>query len=301
SAQVNWVADTAGLFYLELKAENDLCFKDTVLVISIDQSFLQVIDTVEICDGDTALIFGQLRMNPGIYYDTLSTIVGCDSILGIDLHINQLFQQIIDTVEICDGDTALIFGQLQMNPGIYYDTLSTIVGCDSILGIDLSVAPLPLVSIETFALDTVCLLSGPITLVGSTPLGGIYSGPGISGSQFDPSMAGIGNHIISYSYTDSEGCSNSDSLVVTVLNCTGLDQYEQGLVLKAVPNPVRDILHVTLHNNAKGMVGTLTDVHGRLVWTLELNSNYLEISVESMEAGIYFLRVSNSVVKIVKQ
>lgn len=43
------------------------------------------------------------------------------------------------------------------------------------------------------------------TLVGN-PAGGTFSGPGVSGSTFSPSLAGVGTHTITYTYTDVNGC-----------------------------------------------------------------------------------------------
>lgn len=55
--------------------------------------------------------------------------------------------------------------------------------------------------------DSYCINSGAADLTGR-PAGGHFSGNGIMGSAFNPSVAGIGNHFISYSYTASSGCSN---------------------------------------------------------------------------------------------
>ena len=60
-----------------------------------------------------------------------------------------------------------------------------------------------------------CESAPPVTLSG-TPTGGVFSGNGVSGSTFDPAVAGPGQHTISYVYTDSNGCSNSDSIVISV-------------------------------------------------------------------------------------
>lgn len=43
------------------------------------------------------------------------------------------------------------------------------------------------------------------TLTG-TPAGGYFSGPGISGTVFNPSAAGVGTHTISYNYLNPGGC-----------------------------------------------------------------------------------------------
>jgi len=53
-------------------------------------------------------------------------------------------------------------------------------------------------------------------LVGS-PVGGFYSGPGVTGNTFNPSVAGPGQHVVTYIYT-SMGCTVSDDINITVIN-----------------------------------------------------------------------------------
>ncbi|MBM3404120.1 MAG: hypothetical protein FJY10_04435 [Bacteroidetes bacterium] len=58
----------------------------------------------------------------------------------------------------------------------------------------------------------------PFALTGGTPLGGVYSGPGIAGSTFSPATAGIGNHTITYTFTNAPfGCSSSATATITVV------------------------------------------------------------------------------------
>jgi hypothetical protein len=48
------------------------------------------------------------------------------------------------------------------------------------------------------------------------PAGGTYSGPGVSGSNFNPSAAGVGTHSLTYTFTDPVGCTNSITRYITV-------------------------------------------------------------------------------------
>ncbi|MBK7712906.1 MAG: Ig-like domain-containing protein [Bacteroidales bacterium] len=66
-----------------------------------------------------------------------------------------------------------------------------------------------------------CIYSPAATLTGS-PAGGIFSGPGISGTTFTPSVAGEGTHNITYTYTEpSTGCTNQ-KIIQTVINIPDL-------------------------------------------------------------------------------
>ncbi|QIE58286.1 HYR domain-containing protein [Rasiella rasia] len=85
--------------------------------------------------------------------------------------------------------------------------------------------------VEVFALPTVTFTApaSPVcpTLVltgqgGGTPIGGVYSGPGVTDDgngmtyTFDTNASGTGTHTITYTYTDGNGCTASDSDTVTV-------------------------------------------------------------------------------------
>jgi hypothetical protein len=61
----------------------------------------------------------------------------------------------------------------------------------------------------------------PAASLTGTPTGGTFSGPGIIGNQFYPSVAGTGGpYTIVYSYTDGNGCSNTASSLTSVTGCT---------------------------------------------------------------------------------
>jgi len=55
-------------------------------------------------------------------------------------------------------------------------------------------------------------------LTEASPAGGIYSGSGITVSpEFDPSVAGVGTHTITYTYTDIDGCTGDTAQDINVL------------------------------------------------------------------------------------
>lgn len=59
-----------------------------------------------------------------------------------------------------------------------------------------------------------CLNEDCVTLI-ATPLGGTFSGPGVTGNQFCPVDAGIGNHTITYEITIN-GCTFTTTEVFVV-------------------------------------------------------------------------------------
>ncbi|MCW5920777.1 MAG: hypothetical protein KIS77_00390 [Saprospiraceae bacterium] len=64
--------------------------------------------------------------------------------------------------------------------------------------------------------QTVCSGDAPFALSGGTPDGGDFSGNGVTNNEFDPSAANLGANTITYSYTNSDGCSNTCTFDITV-------------------------------------------------------------------------------------
>ncbi|MFY0651640.1 MAG: hypothetical protein JXQ96_06380 [Cyclobacteriaceae bacterium] len=88
-------------------------------------------------------------------------------------------------------------------------------GCGTVstTAVQITIDPLPIVSA---GLDIQVFESNAITLSGESPTGGIWSGSGVTGNNFDGSTAGVGIHTITYDFTDANGCFNSDDRLVTV-------------------------------------------------------------------------------------
>lgn len=87
-------------------------------------------------------------------------------------------------------------------------------GCSATAVSTILVNPLPVVSLSTFT--PTCVNTTPFGLSGGLPVGGTYSGSGVSGTQFNPSVAGAGTIQISYAYTDANGCTNSAQSQIVV-------------------------------------------------------------------------------------
>lgn len=80
--------------------------------------------------------------------------------------------------------------------------------------IDIIVNPLPAVTLDS--LLPVCLNTPLFSLTAGNPIGGTYSGVGVSAGMFDPVAAGAGTKSITYTYTDTNGCSAFKSRYINV-------------------------------------------------------------------------------------
>jgi PKD repeat protein len=113
------------------------------------------------------------------------------------------------------GVTGGIFDPAAAGPGthIITYTITTASGCSDSDQITITVYPMPDATITPAGI--VCFNDQVFTLSAHDP-GGTWTGAGVSGNTFDPAIAGIGNHIITYSITDLNGCSSSDQITITV-------------------------------------------------------------------------------------
>src|SRR5690606_8446238 len=80
---------------------------------------------------------------------------------------------------------------------------------------DITILTLPAVTINPLDTSVINKFNDSIVLQGDPP-GGTFSGPGIEGPEFNPLVADTGEHVIFYAYTDVDGCTGIDSIIITV-------------------------------------------------------------------------------------
>jgi hypothetical protein len=173
--------------------------------------------------------------------------------------------------------------------GTYYYQITDSNGCtalsDSVLA---TVHSLPIVSLGS---DTsICVFDSALTIVG-TPTGGTISGNGLSGNMFYSDSAGIGVHFLNYEYSDSNSCTNSASINVTVDSCvvmmatvdsqsSGINVCQQdSIVLFVAATGAQPISYQWLFNNIP-LLG-------------ETNDTLVLVGVTGSDAGSYNCVVSN--------
>jgi hypothetical protein len=138
--------------------------------------------------------------------------------------VNSLLTPTFDPVApICAGETLSPLPATSLNgiTGSWVPALDNLVTatytftpdagqCAAVTTLTIQVNPLPVVDAGTYG--PVCIDAADVVLAG-TPVGGIWSGNGVSGSLFDPSA---GTQTLTYTYTDLSLCSNSATTVITV-------------------------------------------------------------------------------------
>ncbi len=121
-----------------------------VLNLTINPIYNDTI-TVEICEGESFTQYGFNENQTGVYTHSSLSINGCDSVFTLNLIVNPTYQTNL-SAEILEGQTYDFNGHILNQTGIYYDTLSTNKGCDSVFILDLLVHP----NVQTIIHASIC-------------------------------------------------------------------------------------------------------------------------------------------------
>ena len=171
--------------------------------------------------------------------------------------------------------------------GNYLATVTDANNCSAVSqSLAVTVNPLPQI---TFSItpDSVCTTTGSVLLTAS-PSGGTYSGTGVSGSMFEPGVAGAGTYPVAYSYTDNNGCNNTATSNITAYVCVGIDVIHESAV-SVYPNPSSgEFIFETTQGFTPDAV-RIFDELGRQLMVLNNtgNQNQVKLNLKEYASGIY--------------
>jgi hypothetical protein len=165
--------------------------------------------------------------------------------------------------------------------------------------LNLTINPTPSVTFEPDN-TTYCNNSGSVDLSGGSPEGGVYSGTGVINGTFDPILTGSGVHLVTYTYANVFGCSNSSSVDFEVSVCTGVEAVVQP-ELEVRPNPMESSTWVSLKNytgNDAEFNLLLLDATGREVFRKSVFADAIRegyhLQISELASGTYVLMLNNS-------
>ncbi len=159
---IQWIAPPQGF----LSGPSSLCYGDSA-IINFILTGANVAYNVIYSDGSDFYMLDSIFNNHMLVVKpevgTTFTLMevediafpGClnfpDTSITIDV-FNPALTQL--SAEICIGDSLYLAGSFQFNPGIYFDSLATTAGCDSIIETMLSVLPLDTTFLSSTSCDT---------------------------------------------------------------------------------------------------------------------------------------------------
>src|SRR5690554_2440528 len=130
---------TSGV-YTETLATIEGCDSVVTLDLTISGQAVSTTVTEEVCGSYTWSANNQTYTSTGVYTETLATVEGCDSVVTLDLTINNQSVSTTVTEEVCGSYTWSANNQTYTSSGVYTETLATVEGCDSIVTLDLTIS-----------------------------------------------------------------------------------------------------------------------------------------------------------------
>jgi len=155
----------------------------------------------------------------------------------------------------------------------------------------INVVTSPVIASLTLNPNSVCLNLPAFALSGGLPAGGTYSGPGVNNGNFNPATAGLGNKLITYSYTDpNSGCTDAAYKLMTVTTCdVSIDELNYPNNLRIVYLSVSEQISVSSTKIISSI--ELMDISGKKIASANAVSSNYSISVNGIPNGVYFVKV----------
>jgi len=115
----------------------------------------------------------------------------------------------------------------------------------------------------------------------------------------DGKTIGSGEHAFSLKVVDGNLCTFLDTINITVLLPTSLDNNSIEELIKIYPNPALDHLHVHISNYSEGAYQfELFDLSGKLQLSEQIyvkqNNERLDINISSLHKGVYIAHFSSN-------
>jgi len=127
----------SGTYSLQI-SENNCSGPLGLLSVAVEPVHFNPI-ALAVCPGDSMALGSGWYSAPGVYYDSLYAVTGCDSVTELTLAWHPTYSVAISD-SICAGNTyTLPDGVAVSQPGLYTIKLSTVQGCDSVFTVFLSV------------------------------------------------------------------------------------------------------------------------------------------------------------------
>ena len=292
--QHGFYADSTGI-YRDTLVSHSGCDSIITLNLYVYPQTDTVFINSAICDGEVYDANGFYATESGQYSKTFTDYNGCDYTKVLNLTVNPKYNTVINE-EIMQGQN-FYFGEEYLNTaGIYYQTLTSINGCDSVISLNLTVnIPDTVYLHDTITLtdtitDTVFIHDTiiPCATVRTYIYATINDGDTYNNFGFNESTAG--EYTLNLQTTD--GC---DSIVTLILQVTaGIDEIQAERIISIYPNPAKDKITI----KADGDV-TIFNNKGQTIKVIKNMKGVNEINVSDFETGVYYIKVGKFTKKLI--
>lgn len=256
------------------------CDSIVTLNLTINNS-TTVTDEVTTCDSITWIDGNTYTSNNNSAEYLLTNSLGCDSLIKLDLIINNSTSAIL-TETACDS--IYLNGQTFTESGTYTQLLNNAAGCDSVITLNLTINN---VSDVTTTIDGIALYANNSSATYQWVDCNNENAPivGETNQLFTPH--GNGSYAV---ILTENGCSAiSDCQDITTVS---VENSELSSLIIVFPNPTSGIFHVNFPEVLLGHTMVLTDIHGKEMREVKINATTVQLDISEFSNGIYFIKIA---------
>lgn len=233
-----------------------------------------------ICGGNYVAPDGWVYSSSGTYFAVIPNAVGCDSLISINLTVNQNSSSAV-TVNSCGIPYVAPDSQVYTSSGIYTATIPNTVGCDSVITTTFTISNLN-ASVSVSG-NTLSAVSPGLTYQWLNCDSGYSPVSGANAQSFTPQFSG--NYALEVSdinCRDTSACTN-----VTLV---GLEN-PMDLEAHIYPNPTQSSFQVEISTRVQNLEVRVMDVSGKVLLRQNGNNTSLIKMDLNVAAGMYFVEV----------
>jgi hypothetical protein len=223
----------------------------------------------------------------GQYSDTLQTSTSCDSVITLNLTINNYSTATITAVN-CSNYTSPSGLYTWTSSGTYYDTIPNTVGCDSIITVNLTINTVN-VMVYTSA-DTLTAAASGATYQWLNCDNNNYPIAGATSQSFQGLTNG--NYAVQITLN---GC--VDTSICYQLGNVGIEIIENSSAFNIYPNPNNGSFIITSDIKSDQFNIEVFNIEGKLVVSKTIGGkeiNQQAISISKLNNGVYYIKLNNA-------
>lgn len=272
------------------------CDSTVTLDLSI-VSTLTSTDVIKACGSYKWIDGNTYTSNNNTATYTLTSTQSCDSIVSLDLTVNQPSTSSVN--EIACGSYPAADGQLLTNSGNYTIVIPNAAGCDSTINLDLTINPMPVISLvkdqNTLTADEVAATYQWLdcnnafeAIIGET------------GQSFTATQNG------DYAVVITKATCSDTSACINMTGITSLAENPTFSMLRVYPNPTNGSLHLEFEQDLTDLELQVCDLQGRVLQVIPVfQQKKIDIELKG-NPGLYLLKLNRQdaviqVVRIIKE
>jgi hypothetical protein len=248
-------------YYFDTLTSSNNCDSIVLYQVIMHVDFLDTI-TIQTCKGDTILFDNVPVFQTGMYTQSNESMYSCDSIIVLNLTVNQTAPALFKSLSICEGDTSALVGLTPFDEDFYIDTIPYLTTCDSVFIYSINILPV------NYNFDTLIICQGDSILINN---------------QYENSAGTY------YAYFPNQnGCNEVTETLLTIIDCENGISEVDFLQVRISPNPTTDKIQIIGINKPFSFV--VRDLMGKIIIDQEKYQNDT-IDFSKFERGCYNLTI----------